>query len=87
MIINFERGKQIFGNAEDIFENELLNFANLSSPKQLESCVAAHMQHNSDAAAISLQSLYGSSRLPNEYYSCRKALFFDKGVHGLDFAR
>ena len=80
MIINFERGKQIFGNDEDFFQNELLNFANISSPQQLEACVAAHVQHNSDSAATHLQALLGSAKFDNKYHSLREVSLDNQGV-------
>ncbi len=61
MIVNFEKGRQIFGFVDDVFYNELLNFANMTAPGQIEACVRAHMSHESDSAALHLQAVLGSA--------------------------
>lgn len=82
MIINSEKGRQVFGNAEDIFQNELLNFANLSAPRHLEGCVNAHLGRAPDTAIDHLQALLGSARLYEKHYICGEARILYQRVPG-----
>lgn len=39
MIINWERGTQIFGGSREIFESEVFNFINIVVPKNTSNAV------------------------------------------------
>ncbi len=80
MIVNFEKGRQIFGFVDEIFQNELLNFANMTAPGQIEACVRAHLAHESDSAVLHLQALLGSAGLANKDNFGRKTRRYHQGI-------
>lgn len=45
MIINWERGIQVFGGSQEIFEAEVFNFINIVVPKNTEKAVSSLLEN------------------------------------------
>ncbi len=62
MIINWERGKKLFGNSEDLFRNELFNFINVVVPRNTQNSVNYIMESRNEELKYELKELQGSSK-------------------------
>ena len=62
MIINWERGKQIFGNSEDLYKKEIYNFINIVVPSNTEKAVSSLMDNRKTELLFYLKNLEGSSK-------------------------
>ena len=74
MIINWEKGKQIMGNSEDLQRNELFNFANVVVPRSSEEITNCVVSGNIGTLKKEIQKLKGSSKLANKRDLCRETI-------------
>ena len=62
MIINWERGKQLFGNSEDLFQSEIYNFINVVVPRNTQNSMNYIMEGRNEELKLELKELQGSSK-------------------------
>lgn len=63
MIINWERGKQLFGNSEELLKSEIYNFINVVVPRNTQNSMNYVMEGRNDELKLELKELKGSSKL------------------------
>ena len=63
MIINWERGKSIYGNSKELFEREIFNFVNIAVPKNTENAINYQFENKVDSLKAELEELKGSSNM------------------------
>lgn len=74
MIINWQRGKQLFGNSEDLLKNEIYNFINVVVPRNTQNSMNYVMEGRNDELKEELQELKGSSKLFKKSNLCGKII-------------
>ncbi len=62
MILNWEKGKMMFGNSEDLYKNELYTFSNVVVPPIIERIANSAVTNNSVDLRDSLLRLKGSAK-------------------------
>ena len=74
MIINWEKGKQVFGNSEELFRKEVYNFINVVVPRNTQNSMNFVMEGRNEELKQELKELQGSSKYSKKPYLRRKTL-------------
>ena len=84
MILNWERGKIMFGNSEDLYRNELYSFANVVAPPIVEKAVNSAVIKNANELKDALSRLKGSAKFAKKLHLRRKTLGGARRLHSSD---
>lgn len=81
MIINWEKGRKLFGNSEELYKSELFNFVHTVVPKSSEKATNFLFEKNCEGLKQELIELQGSSKLLKKSYLCRATISGAQAVH------